>query len=135
MDGPTCSSPVPEDRAVALVERILETGRRTTPSAGRPMGHVTAAHALWICACITIGEAPTWLIYETAEEGIAWCRVPDGFSEHDLVDAEVSAGGHADPKDVLRWLQGRWPEPWGNTGSGSGAASVLDQLARKIRRQ
>ena len=121
--------------AVALVERILETGRRTRPPAGRPIEQVTAAHALWICACITIGEAPTWLIWETAEEGIAWCRVPDGVSEHDLVVAEVSACGHADPKDVLRWLQDRSPDPWGSTGSGSGAAGVLDRLARKIRRQ
>ena len=118
-----------------LVERILETGRRTAPPAGQPTERATATHALSICACITSGEAPTWLIYEPAEGGIAWSRVPDGVNEHDLVDAQlVGASGHADPRMVLLWLQGSSPEPWGSTGSGSGDASMLDQLARKIRR-
>jgi hypothetical protein len=118
---------------VGSVEEILNaaSSRRPTP-AMTPGGRHLASHALWICACVTTDDAPTWLIC-TDEVGVAWCRVPDGVEPLDLVDARLSAGGHADPSEVLRWLQGGTSAPWGAGGDGGGDATVLEELGRQIR--
>ncbi len=92
-----------------------------------------AAHALWICACITVDDAPTWLIYDTLSGELRWLRVLDGVDVQNVVGAQLSAGGHADPADVLTWLHGSAPDPWSTVGSGSGDTEVLEHLRSKIR--
>ena len=59
--------------------------------------------------------------------------MPDGVEPWDLVQAQTTAGGHADPSEVLRWLEGDAVDPWGNGGSGSGEATAVEELGRKIR--
>src|SRR3954467_14702440 len=128
MFGP---SRVPEDVSVASVEEILDPVRRRYPSSERePKGGPVASYALWICACVSMDDAPTWLLYSTAEDGVAWCRVPDRIEPLDLVQARLSAGGHADPSEVLLWLQGRAPDPWAG-GYGDGDSGVIQELRRK----
>jgi hypothetical protein len=75
-----------------------------------------------------------WLIYETDNGQVAWFRASDGIAVADLVDARLVAGGHADPSEVLRWLQGSTPEPWGRGGAGGGDESVVHELGSKLRR-
>ena len=89
-------------------------------------------HAVWICACVTLEDAPTWLIYEDRDGGLAWGRIPDGAEASDVVNAEFSAGGHAHPGDVLAWLQGKAADPWA-LGDGWGDDGVLAELGRKVR--
>lgn len=119
---------------MALVEEIFEaaSARSATP-APAPEGRPTARHALWICACVTGDDAPMWLIYDTDEDGVAWCRVPDAVEPRDLVDAALIAGGHADPSSVLLWLLGQAPEPWAG-GESDGDREAIDALGRKVVR-
>ncbi|GAA2760056.1 hypothetical protein GCM10009872_54170 [Actinopolymorpha rutila] len=125
----------PEDPAVAGVEEILDVAASIGSGAGRPLeARPIATHALWICACVTSsGDAPTWLIYDTDEGRIVWRRVQDRVAPLDLVDARLSAGGHADPAEVLRWLERKAPDPWARGGAGSGDAAVMEELGRKLR--
>lgn len=133
MFGRSRSSRPPEDPAVAFVEAILETAASRHPAPPQSgKGTPVAPHALWICACVTMDDAPAWLIYDTDEDGLTWCRMPDGVEPVELVDARLIAGGHADPAEVLRWLQGKTSEPWGG-GDGGGDDGVLEQLGPKIR--
>lgn len=81
---------------------------------------------------MTLEDAPTWLIYQGRDGGIVWGRIPDGTEAADVVEAQFSAGGHADPGDVLAWLQGKAPDPWA-CGDGWGDEGVLAELGRKIR--
>jgi hypothetical protein len=96
-------------------------------------GRPRANRALLICACVTPEDAPKWLIYDTDDGDIAWSRVSGRGEVADLVDAKLIAVGHADPSEVLRWLQGETPDPWGG-GSGGGDESVVHELGHKIRR-
>lgn len=118
---------------MAQVEAILDGAATqlaaTAPSHGsRPI----ATHALWICACVTVEDAPTWMIYEDSDGGLVWRRIPDGVEASEVVDAQFSAGGHADPGAVLDWLQGRATDPWAG-GDGWDEDGVLRELLRKIR--
>lgn len=65
-------------------------------------GKTVAEHALWICACLTHDDAPTWLLCDTAAGALMWRRVPDRREPLELVKARYTAGGHADPNEVLR---------------------------------
>lgn len=124
----------PKDPSVAGIDEILGLASPAGPNAARPPApRPIATDALWICACLTFDDAPTWLIYDT-EAGVAWCRVTDRVDPLELVDARLSAGGHADPKEVLLWLEGKAPDPWGNGGNGSGEAAAVEHLGRRIRR-
>lgn len=126
--------PAQEDPAVPAVEQILTAAAPAAGSAGvLSKDRLAVTNALWICACVTIDDAPTWLIYDTPDGGLAWDRIPDGVEPLDLVDARLSAGGHADPAEVLRWLQGTASDPWSGGGYGDGDAGVLDELRMKIR--
>ncbi|MGZ4588307.1 MAG: hypothetical protein ACXVX9_10950 [Mycobacteriaceae bacterium] len=117
------------------VEEILASAALRVPKWASPQGaRPHAARALWICACVTQDDAPTWLIYDTDDGAVTWCRVEDGVEMADLVDARQTAGGHADPSEVLRWLQGATPDPWGRGGHGSGDESVVQELGSVIRR-
>ena len=123
----------PEDPSVARVEAILGLSAgfgSTAPQAPEAIPIVT--NALWICACVTFDEAPTWLIHD-GDSGVSWRRVPAGVEPLDLVEARTSAGGHADPKEVLLWLEGKALDPWGSGGSGSGDAAAVEELGRRIR--
>ena len=91
-----------------------------------------ATYALLLCACVTLEDAPIWLIYDDRYDGeVVWGRVPPVDEVADLVDAQFVAGGHADPSDVLAWLQGVLPYPW-MCGGGGGPDAVLTELGRKI---
>lgn len=133
MFGRTRSSRPSENRSVAPIEAILDAAAVRNLSPLRLLeDRPRAAHAMWICACETMDDAPTWLIYDTNDDEIVWCRVPDALEPLDLVDARLSAGGHADPGEVLLWLQGSTSEPW--SGGGWGDEAVARELGRKIRR-
>ena len=95
-------------------------------------GRVVVDRAVWFCACATLDEAPTWLIYETSDGRVEWCRVPDGSEITDLVDATVITGDHVDPVEVLHWLQDQ------DAASVPGDAgptdrAVIQQIGRNIR--
>lgn len=120
---------------MAAVERILARSAAAEPlNDPVPKDRVAANHALWICACVTVDESPTWLIYDTPEGGVAWRGVPDGVEPLHLVDAAHTAGGHADPAEVLSWLSGEAQDPWSEGGAGSGDPAVLRKLRMAIRR-
>lgn len=124
-----------EGRASADVERLLTYASvRSGGLVGVPAGRPSATHALWLCACSSDDdETPVWLIYESAEGSIGWCRVPDGTEVLDLVDAELYAGGHDHPGNVLAWLHGTLSLAAWEGGSVSGDRAVLDHLAKRVR--
>ena len=110
--------------------------RGVATSGGSPKPRETlATRALWTCACVTEHDAPSWLIYDVADSGLIWCRVPDSQEPLDLVDARFTAGGHADPAEVLRWLHCEASEPWGRLVDGGGDSSVLEGLRKRIAAQ
>lgn len=118
---------------MAPIEAILEAAAARNLSPMRLLeDRPRAAHAMWIGACETREDRPTWLIYDTNEGEIVWCRVPDAIEPLDLVDARLSAGGHADPGEVLPWLQGSASEPW--SGGGGGDEALAREVGRKTRR-
>ncbi|WP_157571019.1 hypothetical protein [Nocardioides insulae] len=117
-----------EDPAVAFIEALLDRASTTHP-AGAWQGR--ARHALTICACVTPDHSPDWIIFDT-EEGIGWRRWPDDLPDIEVVHAPLEAGGHADPSEVLAWLQCTAEDPWGAGGDGSGDADVLTELQRWI---
>lgn len=132
---PHRSAPPLEDPSVARVEALLTACAVRGPSmAVSPKARPQAVRALQICACVTPDGAPTWLIYDTVDGALTWCRVEDGVALSDLVDGRQTAGGHADPSEVLRWVQGAAADPWGSGGHGSGDESVVQELGRLIRR-
>jgi hypothetical protein len=134
MFGEDRSSGVPEDPSVARIEEILGRARQQyLPLQPKPEHRTVTSRALWICPCLSMDDAPTWLIYHTAEDTVAWCRVPDAVEPLDLVDARSEAGGHADPSEVLRWLEGRAPDPWAGGGDGDGDVSTIEALRRNVR--
>ena len=91
-------------------------------------------HALWLCNCYSEDDwAPVWEIIAT-EDGVGWRHGGSGTELHDVVSAQLHAGGHVHPADVLSWLQGAdmhdrdWygHEIWGDL-------EVLDSLSKQIR--
>lgn len=123
----------PEDPSVARVEAIFELVTGSSSAASTAVGAAPIVpNALWICACVAFDDAPTWLIHD-GDDRVSWCRVPDGVEPLDLVEAQTSAGGHADPTEVLHWLEGKALAPWGSGGDGSGNAAAVEELGRRIR--
>ena len=121
----------PEDPAVAVIEQLFDERPHTAESS--PTGEGAAVeHALWICACVTFDDHPTWLVCDTAAGGFWWRRVPDGVEPLDTVSARYTAGGHADPAEVLRWLRGEATDPWAGGRDGSEDPGVLEALRRRI---
>ena len=120
----------PEDHSVAPAEAILDRVA-TRASLDGSRTHAVAVHALWICACVSMDDAPTWLIYDETDGTLRWCRVPGGLKASDIVDARFTAGGHADPAGVLAWLRGDVPDPWAR-GGGWGDESVVRELGNKL---
>jgi hypothetical protein len=125
--------PPTEDPCVAAVEQILTAAASRWYAPGLPAeGTDEVVHALWVCACVTQWTAPTWLIYDTSSGAITWRRVPDGCEPIEIVEAQLSAAWHADPEEMLGWLDGDAVDPWGG-GDGRGGSSVLPKLRAKIR--
>lgn len=119
-----------EDPSVAPAEAILDrvaTRATVGPGVARPV----AERALSICACVSMDDTPTWIIYDEPGGTLRWCRVPDGSEVSEIVDARFEAGGHADPRSVLAWLRGEEPDPWSG-GDGWGEDSVVQELGRKL---
>lgn len=57
---------------MARIEAIL--GLAASSGSTAPQAPVTTpivTNALWICACVTFDEAPTWLIHDGAS-GVSW---------------------------------------------------------------
>ena len=85
------SSPPREDPSVPAVEQLLDAAAaRGSGAAPARDGRAVVTHALWICACVTLEDAPTWLIHDL-HDGLAWRRVPDTVEPLDLVDARLTA--------------------------------------------
>jgi hypothetical protein len=123
----------PEDPLVDRIEAILGLVAGSGSTALQaPEATPIVTNALWICACVTFDAAPTWLIHD-GEGRVSWCRVPAGVEPLDLVHPHTSAGGHADPTEVLRWLEGKAPDPWGNGGNGTGDAAAVEGFGRRIQ--
>jgi len=120
------SEPV-QDTAVEEIEALLSGAALRNP-AGSWQGR--ARHVLTICACVTTEESPDWIIFDTID-GIGWRRWPDDLPDGEMVRAPLEAGGHADPSDVLVWLQGNAADPWAS-GDGSGRPEVVAALQRWV---
>lgn len=100
----------------------------TSPPLAPGEPRLSVTHALAVCACITLDDAPTWLLYVTADGGFGWTRDPDADEALDLVDARFAAVEHAAPSDVLAWLQGSTRGTFGD--GGPELRAVLDALAQ-----
>lgn len=113
----------PQDPAVDPIERILADA-----TARSPAGPGRASHVLCVCACIAADWSPDWIIYGT-DAGIGWQRCPDGLPSDDEIDDDVDASFrsdvHADPADVLAWLEGRKSYLW--------AAGMANGDSKKVR--
>jgi hypothetical protein len=118
---------------VAAVEEILSvTAARSAGQVPLRDGRAIVDRAVWFCACVTLDEAPTWLIYETSDGSVGWRRVPDGSEITDLVDAPFITGHHVDPVEVLHWLQDQ--DATSVPGdAGTADRAVIQQMGRKIR--
>lgn len=121
-----------EHPSVSVVEQILAVA--VSKSGGNmPLrdGKAIVDRAVWLCACETLDDAPTWLIYDITDGKVDWCRVPDGIDVEHFVDAPLITGAHTAPEYVLSWLQGdessTAAEDWPFDGE------VIEDLGRKIR--
>lgn len=126
-------TPLPlEHPDVAPVEAILWAATRpydAIPLAPADLPH--ADHALWICACVSEEDAPTWLVHDAPADHIAWCRIPSGADVPSLVEARLVAGGHTDATSMLRWLRGEQSQPPGDV---DGDEAVFNELRLLIQR-
>jgi hypothetical protein len=94
-------------------------------------GRAVVDRAVWFRACVTLEDAPTWLIYDTSDGKVGWCRVPDGNDVPDLVDAPLVTGEHVALEEVLHWLQGQDVDS--APGDVSADRTVIRELGHKIR--
>lgn len=125
--------PPDEDPNVAVVEEILAAAAsRSSATAPSRDEQAIVTYALWICACVTLWDAPSWLIYDVSDDGIGWRRVTNGVEEAEHETARFTAGGHADPEGVVLWLNGEASDPW-SWGDGWGDWVVVEELHRRIR--
>ncbi|WP_155855964.1 hypothetical protein [Cellulomonas sp. URHD0024] len=127
MSGKRPQSGPGRDPAVEGIEVLLGGAALRNP-AGSWQGR--ARHVLTICACVTLDESPDWIIFDTVD-GIGWRRWPDDLPNEEMVRAPLEAGGHADPSDVLAWLQGNAADPWAS-GDGDGPPEVVEALQRWV---
>lgn len=121
----------PEDPAVAVVEEILAAAAGSAGDVPTPDAKLVVEHAVWLCACVTDKDAPAWLIYDTSDGRLGWCRVPDGVEPSAMVETPLVVGDHVDPVQVLDWLKGTTADP--RSDHDSPERAVFAGLARKIR--
>ncbi|CAN5165282.1 hypothetical protein BH09ACT10_BH09ACT10_11250 [soil metagenome] len=43
-------------------------------------GRAVVDRAVWFCACVTLEDAPIWVIYDTEDGNFGWRRVPDDLT-------------------------------------------------------
>lgn len=115
--------------AEAILDRVAARAAEWVPGAPCPRANL----ALWICACVSTLDAPLWLLYDRPDGALMWCRIPDGAEATDIVEARLTAGGHADPAGVLAWLRGDASDPWAG-GHGWGEEIVVRELGQKLLR-
>lgn len=128
--------PPREDPAVAQVEQLLvEVASSSEPI--RRDGRVVTTHAVWLCACESFDDAPTWLVYATADGGVGWERVAEGlgFDIPDVVQAEHLTGCHPSPDGVLAWLRGEQDRPWRGPWVGDFPEDdeIYEEISSRIR--
>ena len=114
--------------AIDAVEEFLTVSVSTEADPADPPRPALAG-AIWICGCVGEGSV-RWLVQDGRTPGtVVWQRMPDQADLATLIgDGVPTAGGHADPANVLLWLYGRVPDPWGNGGGGSDDAGLLERL-------
>lgn len=119
---------------MSVVERILSKAADRAPVEMPVQGRrAIVDRAVWFCACVTDSDAdaPTWLIYDTADGGLGWCRVGGDGDISDFVEAKELFGDHVHPARVEEWLKGVDPDRLFDL---SGADLVaLRELGRRIR--
>lgn len=96
-----------EDPFVAEVEQVLaEAAERSGGGLPGRQGRIVADRAVWFCACASLEDTydPTWLIHDTVDGRMGWCRVPDGTDVDDLIIASSMTGDHVASQQVLAWL-------------------------------
>ncbi len=122
---------------VAEIERIL-TAAAGVPRVAEQLldDKPPMAHALWLCPCYVDDEldAPTWLLFDTSEGDLGWCRSPDELDASMLLAARQSVGGHTEPSAVLDWLRGVLATPWLDQTDAFGEPAVVPALARFTHR-
>jgi hypothetical protein len=126
----------PEDPSVAPVEEILEAAAsRAEGEVPRRNGRLVVTHAVWLCACETLDDAPLWLIYAVGEDDVGW-ELINGYQQQasDVVEADHLTGDHPAPEGVLDWLRGDQPYPWRGGSDFPETDFVYDELLRRIRR-
>lgn len=121
-----------------LVEELLDAAvAHSTAEVTRRDGRILTTHAVWLCACETFDDSPTWLIYAVGDDGIGWERIPESLDIDvpDVVEAEDLTGCHPAPSSVLAWLRGRQRRPWPGTWSGDFPedAYVYEEISRRVR--
>ncbi len=117
---------------MAVVEQILTTAAARSESRVPTLdGRFQADRAVWLCACVTDFDAPTWLIVDVDHGGIGWCRVPDGFDVSTFVRAPLVTGDHLHPEQVLHWLEDRDDRFW--PGDRTADDREIQVLGQKIR--
>lgn len=126
----------PEDPSVAPVEELLEAAAsRSEGEASRREGRLVVTHAVWLCACETLDDAPLWLIYALGDDGVGWQRINSYQQEvSDVVEADHLTGDHAAPEGVLEWLRGDRPYPRRGPRFFPEHDYIYDELLRRIRR-
>lgn len=110
------------------IERILAGAVARSPA-----GPGRVSHVLCVCACIAEDWSPDWVIYGT-DAGIGWQKYPDGLPSDEDIDHEVDASYrsdvHADPADVLAWLEGRTSNLWAAGAANGDSKKVMSGLQR-----
>lgn len=122
---------MPVDPAVAPTEELLRSNAEPRDANDLLANPEEARHAMWLCCCYQEGDAPTWLLFETPEGGLGWCRVPDGIQEKQLVRSRQWAGAHTNAQGVLSWVRGTAPDPWVDSyGSSAVHLRIFTRLLR-----
>lgn len=121
-----------------LVEELLDAAAaHSTADVTRHDGRIQTTHAVWLCACETFDDSPTWLVYAVGDDGIGWERVPEGpdVDVPDVVEAEHLTGCHPSPDGVLAWLRGEQdrPRPGRWVGDFPEHDDVYDEVSSRIR--
>src|SRR5689334_20423878 len=91
----------PTDPTVGPIETVLDraaTKQELVRSPHRWPPPPFATHALWICACISEFDAPTWLIWREEDGRVLWARKPSDAAIDEILEARLVAGGHAAPE-------------------------------------
>lgn len=130
-------APPLEDPSVAPVEEILEAAAsRSSEEVPRRDGRLVVTYAVWLCACETQDDSPTWLMYAVLDDGVGWRRIEDHRLDiPDVVEADHLTGGHPAPGGVLEWVRGDQPDPWRGRGEFPEDDFIYEELLRRIRHE